>query len=124
MEHLQGPDKVIVKESPGRGLGCFARQRIIKGEIFEECHLIKVDCGFIDYSFNWPRQNPQFQVLPLGYGCIYNHSNTPNANWDPHQTKNMVFCFYALRDIEIGEEIFTYYGDQGYWNERSHTKVI
>lgn len=124
MMELKPPTKVLIKESPGRGWGCFASDRIIKGEIFEECHLIKVDCGFLDYSFNWPRYEPKFQVLPLGYGCIYNHSNQPNANWDPHPNIDMIFCFYALRDIEKGEEIFTYYGDSKYWEVRSHTNVI
>ena len=78
----------------------------------------------IDYRFNFP-SGPEWteQVLAMGCGGIYNHSNTPNAYWHSNNKKR-TFCFLALRDIEFGEEIFTFYGDESYWNDgRTHTEV-
>ena len=126
MIELISPKKVTVKTSLGRGLGCFAIEKIFKDEVFEECHLIEViGKDFFDYFFTFPRSNAfSFkQVLPLGFGCIYNHNDQPNANWKDHPEGIEVFQFYALRDIKIGEEIFTFYGDSGYWNSRPHVKV-
>lgn len=52
----------------------------------------------------------------LGYGGIYNHSDTP--------TLSLTFClperaaiFTALRDVEVGEELTISYGDF-YWRSR------
>jgi SET domain-containing protein len=50
----------------------------------------------------------------LGYGAIYNHSNTPNAYWFSEIEKR-TFKFATIRDIEPEEEIFVYYGDENYW---------
>ena len=49
-------------------------------------------------------------VIPLGYGCVYNHSHNNNAKWINHP-KCKAFQFMAIRNIEIGEEICTNYGD-------------
>ena len=82
---------------------------------------------FIDYRFNFPSgpgSNWTEQVLSLGYGSLYNHSDQNNAYWYSDNTRR-TFNFVAKRDIEAGEEIFTYYGSDNYWNEgRKHTEVI
>ena len=49
-------------------------------------------------------------VIPLGYGCIYNHSDNNNARWTNHP-KCKAFQFVAIKDIEAGEEICTNYGE-------------
>ena len=68
------------------------------------------------YYFKWFPPNSDktsadatvFQCLPLGYGPIYNSANAlNNASWT---VKEKTFIFSALRDIEPGEEIFTFYG--------------
>ena len=119
MIRLQGPIKCEVKESPGKGLGVFAVHFIKKGELIEECHLVDLpipDCMqhiLEDYRFNYPQGLPSeqtVQVLPLGYGCIYNHSNNANAYWRNHP-EHRAFQFLARKDIQIGEEICTYYGN-------------
>ena len=62
-------------------------------------------------------------VVALGYGSIYNHSNEPNAYWMSLNDRR-TFLFIANRDIEPGEEIFTYYGDVNYWNDgRSNIEI-
>lgn len=62
------------------------------------------------YYFKWhpPHQDVHFSVIPLGFGPIYNSSNTDNnAGW---QAKTKTFVFVSTRDIKKGEEICTFYG--------------
>lgn len=117
------PDKIIIKPSPGKGFGVFATQPIKKDEVIEECYLLKLPTKrweksdlLLDYRFCYP-QGPDWQeyVIPLGYGCIYNHDDNNNAMWRNHPTER-AFQFYALRDIEEGEEICTNYGEGYNWD--------
>jgi len=117
MLKLQGPLKCEIKESLGKGLGVFATDFIQKGELIEECYLITLPLPpehqniLEDYRFNYPQgKNPTEQVLPLGYGCIYNHSNDNNAFWQNHP-KYKAFQFFAKNHIFSGEEICTFYGN-------------
>jgi SET domain-containing protein len=117
------PQKILVKSSPIHGFGVFAKENISKGEIIEECYAIffKLNLGVHDdifpkYRFLYPcGSNPTHNAIPLGYGCIYNHSETPNAYWTCN-SDNAMYYFISLRDIEKGEEIFTSYGDIRYWD--------
>jgi hypothetical protein len=65
------------------------------------------------YYFKWhpPVQldpDSMFTVLPLGYGPIYNTSNTSNnADW---KMQRDTFIFRAEKDIKKDEEIVTFYG--------------
>lgn len=116
------PTKIEVKSSPIHGLGVFAITPIKKGEIIEECPVITV--SYIDattsnilhrYRFLYPIEKPTEHCIPLGYGCIYNHSDNNNAMWTMNRQKHRVFDFIALRDIQAGEEICTKYGGRQYW---------
>ena len=63
------------------------------------------------YYFKWAppnRGNINYNVIPLGFGPIYNTSNTDNnAGWNVHEK---TFSFIATRDIKKGEEVCTFYG--------------
>ena len=64
------------------------------------------------------------QVIALGYGSFYNHSETANAFWISN-IEDRTFKFISNREIKKGEEIFVWYGDVNYWNDgRTHTNVI
>ena len=124
--------KVYADKSPIHGWGVFAKEDIIEGEVFEECPILtlpiekgEVTSLLIDYRFNWPQGNDwQEQVLALGYGSLYNHSNDPNAFW-VSDIENRIFKFVSNREIKQGEEIFVWYGDVDYWNDgRTHTNII
>jgi SET domain-containing protein len=128
---IQLPTKIYVDKSPVHGWGVFTKEKINEGELIEECTILTlpIEKGedsslFIDYRFNFPSGLEwEEQVLVMGCGGIYNHSNTPNAYWYSNNEKR-TFCFVASRDIEVGEEIFTFYGDESYWNDgRTHTDV-
>jgi hypothetical protein len=67
-----------------------------------------------DYYFKWmPKYQPTgeeivYTVIPLGFGPIYNTSNsTNNAEW---KIEEKTFVFTASKDIEKDEEICTFYG--------------
>jgi uncharacterized protein len=123
--------KVEVKESPGRGLGVFATEYIIEGEVIEECHMITLPIPngepsalLMDYRFNWPQEGEKKeQVVVLGNGSIYNHNDNNNAVWRDHPRWRL-FQFVAIKRILPGEEIFIYYGNNNYWGERMHIKKI
>lgn len=114
------PTKIEIKESPGKGAGVFAIQPIKKDEIIETCHLVSCLANELkDYNFIWnSTSQTTTTVLPLGYGAIYNHSEIPNATWQKHPSMR-AFNFIALRDINPGEEICTYYGDSLYWTNKN-----
>lgn len=67
-----------------------------------------------DYYFKWaPKHQPEgedlvYTVLPLGFGPIYNTSNsTNNAEW---KIEDNYFVFSASKNIKKDEEICTFYG--------------
>jgi SET domain-containing protein len=131
---IHPPTKVFVATSPISGLGVFAKERIAKDELIEICPVLALPLQpgetsslFIDYRFNYPSGTGDKwseQVISLGYGSLYNHSNNNNAVWYSDEALR-VFRFVAIRDIEPGEEICTYYGSsEAYWADgRTHTDV-
>ena len=124
------PHKIYIAHSPIHGLGVFANEIIYEGEIIEICPVIDMGLNresssiLIDYRFNWPQGNDwTTQVVPTGYGMLYNHSDKPNSNWRSN-SENNTFEFYATKQINPNEEILTYYGDMSYWNDgRVHTNI-
>jgi SET domain-containing protein len=129
--NLLVPTKIEIKPSPGKGMGVFAIKQIKLGEIIEECHLVTLPTKrweksriLDNYRFCYPQGDDwQEYVLPLGYGCIYNHSDNNNAMWRNHPTFR-AFQFYAVKDIEPGDEICTNYGDGYLWvNPEGNIKI-
>ena len=127
------PYKVYVAKSPVHGWGVFASQKIYESEVIEATPIYDLgmvqgepDSIMIDYRFNWPQGsggNWNKQVLPWGYGSLYNHSNEANAYWRSN-LENETFEFVANRVINKDEEICTYYGGVDYWADgRTETKV-
>lgn len=118
------PRKIYISNSEIHGLGIFALEKINEGEVIEVCPVI--DMGLkresshilIDYRFNWPQGISEWekQVIPTGYGMLYNHSDNPNALWRSDLVNN-TFEFYAVKEINPTEEILIYYGDVNYWND-------
>tara|TARA_R110000803_G_scaffold111684_1_gene180125 strand:+ start:66 stop:476 length:411 start_codon:yes stop_codon:yes gene_type:complete len=119
--------KIYLKDTHDKGMGVYAGENIKKGELIEQCYLITVDTKqselgtLYDYVFNYP-QNGKFKslVLPLGYGCIYNHDDNHNAIWVDSK-KDKHFNYIAVSDIKVGEEICTDYGET-YWSQMVERK--
>lgn len=123
---IQPPCKIEVRDAGAKGAGVFAIENIALNEVIETCHIIEASqLQLNDYVFFWQDQeNPARSktVIPLGYGCIYNHSNNANATWRQHPTSR-AFEFIATRDIQTGEEICTFYGGEEYWKARGIVPV-
>jgi SET domain-containing protein len=111
-------NKIEVKDSPIEGKGVFAKENIKKGEIIENCHFTileqkfpQIDKKLQEYVFAWPKDLwGGKSVVVWGFGSIYNHSKNNNADWKTDE-KNNLFTFFAIKDITIGEEICTNYGE-------------
>ena len=130
-ETLFSSHKIQIRRSPIHGWGVFAKFDIVVGEILEEVPFLKLPIKkgestplLIDYRFNFPSGGDFiYQVIPVGFGCVYNHSNTPNAEWYT-DTENEIFIFRAIKNIKQDSEIFVFYGDSSYWNDgRSRIQV-
>jgi SET domain-containing protein len=112
------PKKIEVRrrgDYAGRNRCVFATEQIQKDETIETCPVIRMPWREVyeepvqlptisHYLFGFGREDAwgDLVALALGFGSIYNHSETPNAvykNGKDHIT------FTALRDIEAGEEI-------------------
>jgi SET domain-containing protein len=126
------PRKIVARESLVHGLGVFCIEKILQGEVIEECPVFTLPIAkgessplLIDYRFNWPQGNEwDEQVVSWGYGSLYNHSDPSNAYWIS-DIERRTFKFIASRDIHPEEEIFVWYGDMNYWNDgRNHTSVV
>lgn len=117
------PRKIIIKDAGEKGAGVFAVEAIPEGDVIETCHVVDIPNGSLrDYGFLWREEWGVKSVLPLGNGCIYNHSSKPNATWRQHSTtKSMEFI--AIRDIAPGDEICTFYGPDAYWQDKSLTPI-
>ena len=114
--------KIFIGDSPVHSQGVFASVAIAKGEVIEHCPYIVIDDDDLqeenrlnDYLFTSPDANTDYLVV-MGYGMMYNHSNTPNAEWEIDNDNRFV-RITALRDIAAEEEIFQDYGEE-YWKTR------
>ncbi|GGM39776.1 SET domain-containing protein-lysine N-methyltransferase [Paraliobacillus quinghaiensis] len=97
--------------------GVFATRDIKKGEIIHIAPVIPYpnkEHDFIeqtvldDYVFEYGKNHT---AVVLGYGMLFNHSYTPNADYDINFS-NHTFEFFAHTDIKAGEEaLINYNGD-------------
>ena len=121
-------DVVEVRRVTNRGKGgrgVFARRDIAKGEVFERVPVILLPQNQVFgsdeialraariswYVFEWLKTKRGYVALSLGYGSIYNHSDTPNAKYEMEMPDVMIF--HALTDIPAGSEIFINYRGTG-----------
>ena len=116
---MQRLPSVYVTTSPVHGRGVFTYDDIPEGSWIEFCpvivipkdHVSKIHETYLhDFYFFWGK-NEEEAAIALGFGSIYNHSYTANAEHVPNEV-DMSFSVYATRDILAGEEIFiNYNGD-------------
>lgn len=121
-------DVVEVRRVTNRGKGgrgVFARRAIAKGEAFERVPVILLPHNQVFgadpialrsariswYVFEWLKTKRGYVALSLGYGSIYNHSETPNAKYEMEMPD--VMTFHALTDIPAGSEILINYRGAG-----------
>jgi SET domain-containing protein len=115
---------IQVGQSPRKGRGVYARGPITAGQLIERVPVLVLpaeQCAAIDqtllynYVYGWGLSGNSY-ALPLGMGCLYNHSYRPNARYAMDAEADTM-DFLALRDIEAGEEIRVNYN--GHPQDRS-----
>lgn len=104
----------------GAGRGVFAAERILKDSLIEECPVVALEdpqdrnrlrkTGLVNYYFLWGDKRDHAAIC-LGWGSVYNHSFAPNARYEKVMEDGRM-DFYALRDIEVGEEIVVNYNGE------------
>jgi len=108
--------RTYVKDSAARGRGIFAAERIPDGTLIEVCPVIVIPgpetddlmrTAFRDYRFLWGPLGDD-SAIALGYGSLYNHSNSPNAMY-VKKYEQRVIEFIAIADIAKDEEITVSY---------------
>jgi uncharacterized protein len=104
--------KVQIANSAISGWGVFATKAFVEDELIEECPAILLKKprppALADYLFRWDDDHGS---LLLGCGSLYNHSKDANAYYQLDY-ENKLILFFALRDLEPGEEIVISYGDK------------
>jgi len=63
------------------------------------------------YYFEWGADE-ESGALALGYGSLYNHSFTPNLEFESREDQ-LVIDFVALREIAPGDELSINYNNTG-----------
>ena len=102
---------ITIKRTPKKGLGVFALKDFKTGELIESAPVLIFDTKarkilekthLSHYIYPW--RSTRGAALAFGYGSIYNHSYSPNADWKQNfKTKCMVY--HAIKPIKKGEEI-------------------
>lgn len=110
---------IFVAPSDLHGKGVFAARDIEVDEVIEVCPTLLFPKAQLeamrqtvldDYYFDWGDDSEWFAVC-LGYGSLYNHSYTPNAEYGMDFEAETI-DFYCIRPISAGEEILiNYNGD-------------
>jgi len=119
--------KIQIKRSPVQGWGMFANEPLKKYELLEESPIIIVGPEELANPHNLGRYFASIKdgrvFIGLGFGSLYNHSLTPNVEWYIDGV-NLTQNYYTLRDIEVGEELFSCYNPNIVFEEQNDNSNI
>lgn len=105
-------DCIVVKESPGRGLGVFATKDIPSGTAIECAPVLVMNVKdtkligetfLYNYYFNWG-DSSRLSAIVLGWGSIYNHSYDPTCKYETDY-EDKTFKVITRRAVKRGEEV-------------------
>lgn len=122
---------ICIKDTGKYGRGIFATRDIKTGELIEVSPVLtssKNDWKYLkktvlyNYCFSWG-ENYEHTAIALGYGSLYNHSYTPNAEYN-NNIDNLSIDFYAIADIIDGQEITINYNESSEDNSPLWFEVI
>tara|TARA_B100000686_G_scaffold201976_1_gene208984 strand:+ start:1367 stop:1798 length:432 start_codon:yes stop_codon:yes gene_type:complete len=102
----------------GAGRGLFATKNYKEGDIIEVCPTVLVDNdmdgGNLITHYLFSSHSGDETLVAFGYCSLINHSEEKwNCTWEVSEDDKLVKMF-AIKDIQIGEEFFSHYGDE-YW---------
>jgi SET domain-containing protein len=109
---------ITIKKTSKKGFGVFALKDFKSGEIVESAPVLTFtpkDRKNLEKTplshYIYPWRSTRGAALVFGYGSIYNHSYSPNADWKQNfRTQSMVFR--AIKTIKKGEEITVNYNGE------------
>lgn len=109
------------------GLGVFTDKKLKINDIVEIAPVLKVQTNYLfqpnnvlnDYIFR-DTNNDEYKLVALGYGSMYNHSDTPNLKY---YCENDKMIYQATRDIDLDEELYISYGPSWWKSRTSKLKV-
>jgi SET domain-containing protein len=106
-----------------KGFGVFSNAIINKGDIIEDCYSLLIHNTAKDYEPYYFYFRGDTKLLPLGFGCIYNHNDNPNIEWKIIDEDKKIIRFYAINDIDIDDELCHNYGTH-YWKNEQYKKLL
>ena len=113
---MQRIPTLYVAPSPRGGRGVFTSEAIPADSLLEICPVIVLSAAdrelihrthLHDYYFLW---EPDGCAIALGYGSLYNHSSTPNADYGMDFERQTI-DFRTIHAIAAGEELTINYTD-------------
>ena len=116
---IDTPSTIYIADSqlPGAGRGVFAKDPIPEGALIESCPVVLLPdrrdrdrlrkTRLVNYYFLWG-EGRDCAAICLGWGSVYNHSYSPNARYEK-MVDDERMDFYALRNLQAGEEITVNY---------------
>ncbi len=111
-------NKIYISDSKitKAGRGVFARVDIKRGEVIERCPVIEIpehiaasvnESILVTYIY-YLGKNKERLMLALGFGSIYNHTDSPNTKYEEKYEERLIE-FIAITDIKKGDEITVNY---------------
>lgn len=107
-----------LKRIPGKGLGVVATEDIKSGDVIERAPVLPMTPTERKYAgktimnhYIYPWRSTRGAAVVFGYGSIYNHSFTPNADWK-QDFRSIRMVYRAIKDIKAGEEITINYNGE------------
>lgn len=111
------PPHVYLDQAGMLGRGVFAIRAFIRGEVVELSPVFQLNEEFRDLPkefqhrvFNWQKMAGigKKSAIALGYGSMYNHSETPNLIWEADAVLEVI-RFTARRNIDPNEQLTIHY---------------
>ena len=110
--------QVTLRRTRKKGLGVFALKDFKKGELIESAPVLTfspTDRKNLEKTplshYIYPWKSTRGAALAFGYGSVYNHSYSPNADWKQN-FKTGEMEYRAIKSIKRGEEILINYNGE------------
>jgi SET domain-containing protein len=109
---------IEMKRTRATGRGVFATHNFAVGDTIEIAPVIRMTPkerkrmeGTIMDFYIYPWKSTRSAAVVLGFGCLYNHSFEPNADWKQDYRSNQM-VYKAIKPIKKGEEILVNYNGE------------
>ena len=116
-EIIKTPHIQVQYVSSEVGRGVFSIRAFFKNEVVKVSPIFELDekysklpQAFKDRVFNWGHLTgtESSRAIALGYGSIYNHSDTPNLRYEADYDSK-ILKFITMRAIDPGEHLTIHY---------------